>query len=203
MARSNTFSASRRPHPLLKLALEVGPLVLFFLANQKSGIFWATGAFMAATAMALAASWIILRRLPVMPLVAGVVVLVFGSLTLLLHDATFIKVKPTIVNLLFAGVLLGGLALGKPVLRIVFEEAIRLDEAGWRKLTLRWGVFFVVLAALNEIVWRTQTTDVWVSFKVFAIAPLTILFMLAQVPLFTRHALPERAKGAAEDGEAV
>src|SRR5690606_23632837 len=102
---------------------------------------------MAATAMALAASWIILRRLPVMPLVAGVVVLVFGSLTLLLHDATFIKVKPTIVNLLFAGVLLGGLALGKPVLRIVFEEAIRLDEAGWRKLTLRWGVFFVVLAA--------------------------------------------------------
>jgi intracellular septation protein len=124
-----------------------------------------------------------------MPVVTGVVVLVFGTLTLVLHDDTFIKMKPTIVNGLFAAVLLGGLAFGKALLGYVFDSAFRLTEEGWRKLTFRWGLFFIALAVINEVVWRTQSTDFWVSFKVWGIMPLTLAFSAAQLPLLTRHSL--------------
>ena len=175
----------------LRLATELGPLVVFFLTNWKAGIFWATGLFMAATALALAASYIRMRTVPVMPLVTGVFVLVFGGLTLWLHDDTFIKLKPTIVNLCFAAILGVGLALGRPLLKIVFASVFALDDEGWRKLTVRWIGFFVVLAILNEIVWRNVPTDTWVSFKVFGIMPLTFAFSLAQLPLLKRHALKD------------
>ena len=175
----------------LRLATELGPLVVFFLTNWKAGIFWATGAFMAATALALAVSYIRMRTVPVMPLVTGVFVLVFGGLTLWLHDDTFIKLKPTIVNLCFAAILGAGLALGRPLLKIVFASVFALDDEGWRKLTVRWIGFFVVLAILNEIVWRNVPTDTWVSFKVFGIMPLTFAFSLAQLPLLKRHALED------------
>ena len=175
----------------LRLATELGPLVVFFLTNWKAGIFWATGLFMAATALALAASYIRMRTVPVMPLVTGVFVLVFGGLTLWLHDDTFIKLKPTIVNLCFAAILGVGLALGRPLLKIVFASVFALDDEGWRKLTIRWIGFFVVLAILNEIVWRNVPTDTWVSFKVFGIMPLTFAFSLAQLPLLKRHALKD------------
>jgi intracellular septation protein len=122
-----------------------------------------------------------------MPLVSGVVVIVFGGLTLWLDDELFIKLKPTIVNTLFGLVLLAGLYFGKPLLAVVLDSMFELTEEGWRKLTFRWAMFFFVLAALNEIVWRTQTTDMWVSFKVFGIMPLTIAFALAQTPLLLRH----------------
>ena len=178
-------------NPWHKLALELGPLLVFFFANGRFGIFVATGAFMAAMAAALIASWLINRRLAIMPLVTGVVVAIFGTLTLILHDDTFIKMKPTIVNTLFGGVLLGGLVFGKTLLGYVFDGAFHLDEEGWRKLTIRWGLFFLLLAVLNELIWRTQTTEFWVAFKVWGIMPLTLLFSIAQLPLLSRHAIEQ------------
>lgn len=184
--------AMRSLNPILKLALEVGPLVVFFIANQRAGIYAATGLFMGAVLISLVVSYVLTRHLPVMPMVSAVVVLVFGGLTLWLHDDLFIKLKPTIVNSLFGAVLLGGLAFGRPLLPLVLDTVFQLTEEGWRKLSFRWGVFFFVLAAINEIVWRTQTTDTWVNFKVFGIMPLTLVFALAQTPLILRHeAKPE------------
>ena len=200
-------NAKPQLNPLLKLALDMGPLILFFFANsrpalfmpfvgpflpaavagEKAGIFVATAVFMVAILVALAVSYALTRHLPVMALVTAVIVVVFGSLTLVLHDDTFIKMKPTIIYLLFGVLLLGGLWLKKPLLATVFDSVFDLTEEGWRKLTLRWALFFFVLAALNEIVWRTQSTDFWVSFKVFGIMPLTIAFALAQTPLLLRH----------------
>jgi intracellular septation protein len=181
----------RQVNPLLKLVLELGPLGVFFFANAKFGIFTATGAFMAAITVALSASWILTRRLAVMPLVTGVVVLVFGGLTLALQDEIFIKMKPTIVNTLFGGVLIGGLFFGKSLLGYVFDSVFHLTDEGWRKLTLRWGLFFFALAVVNEVVWRNFSTDFWVSFKVFGMMPLTILFTLTQMPLIQRHTLDD------------
>ena len=203
--------AAKQEGSLLKLALELGPLVIFFLVNARAGswdlgaipflsgvaerdapIMAATAAFMVATVIALSVSFALYRRIPTMPFVSGVVIVIFGSLTLILQDDLFIKLKPTIVNTLFAVVLLGGLAVfKKPLLGLVFDGVIQLDEDGWRKLSLRWGLFFVFLAILNEIVWRGFSTDFWVAFKVFGIMPITILFALSQLPLMQRHALPD------------
>jgi len=193
LERSPNDPRAAELNPLLKLALELGPLAVFFFANARFGIFMATAAFMVVTIVALAVSWGLTRRLAIMPIVTGIVVFVFGGLTLFLQDETFIKMKPTIVNTLFGAVLLGGLALGRPLLGYVFDSVFKLDAEGWRKLTFRWGLFFFVLAALNEIVWRSFSTDFWVSFKVFGIMPLTILFTLTQMPLIQRHALPEKS----------
>jgi intracellular septation protein len=184
-------------NPLLKLALEMGPLVVFFFVNARWGIFWATGIFMVAVTVALAASWVLTRKLAVMPVVTLVVVLVFGGLTLLLQDELFIKMKPTIVNSLFGMVLLGGLAFGRPLLGYVLDTVFQLDAEGWRKLTLRWGIFFFFLALINEVVWRSFSTDFWVSFKVFGIMPITIAFALSQVPLIQRHQLSAPESGQA------
>ena len=186
----------------MKLLVEVGPLVVFFIVNSQAGkfisepsraIFWGTGAFMVATLVALVASWAMLGRIPVMPLVSGALILVFGGLTLLLQDDLFIKLKPTIVNLLFAAGLFGGLMLGRSFLKLLFGEVFQLTEEGWKLLTFRWACFFVVLAALNEIVWRNFSTDFWVSFKVFGIMPLTIVFAMAQFGLIKRHEVPPSA----------
>jgi intracellular septation protein len=181
-----------RLNPLLKLALEFGPLGLFFVANQRAGIFAATGIFLAATLAALAVHFALVRKLPIMPLVSGAVVVIFGGLTLALHDDFFIKLKPTIVNGLFGLVLLGGLWFNKPILALVLDSMFELTEEGWRKLTLRWALFFFLLAALNEIVWRTQTTDFWVNFKVFGIMPITFAFALLQTPLILRYEVKEK-----------
>jgi intracellular septation protein len=146
---------------------------------------------MAAIVIALAIAYALTRHLPIMPLVTAIVVLVFGGLTLVLHDELFIKVKPTIIYVLFGGVLLVGLGFGKSLLGVVFDSVFHLTEEGWRRLTLRWALFFLALAVANEIVWRTQTTDVWVSFKVFGVMPLTFLFAALQYPLLQKYAAPE------------
>jgi intracellular septation protein len=174
-------------NPFLKMSLELGPLILFFIANSRWGIFTATGVFMLAVVAALIASYKLLHRVPIMTVVSAVVVLVFGGLTLLLQNDVFIKVKPTIIYLLFCAVLLGGLALGKPLLAMVFDSVFDLTAEGWRKLTWRWALFFLALAVVNEIVWRTQTTDAWLSFKLFGVVPLTFLFAASQYPLLTRY----------------
>jgi intracellular septation protein len=193
-------------NPLLKLALEFGPLAIFFFVNsygdrwfgvaEDRRIFVATGVFIAASLIALALSKIIMNHLPRMAIVNAVVVTVFGGLTLALDDAFFIKVKPTIVNTLFGCILLGGLYFGRSLLALVLDSVLQLDEEGWRRLTLRWGLFFFVLAALNEVVWRTQTQDFWVAFKVWGVMPLTMIFALAQTPLILKHEIkrPEAAE---------
>ncbi len=203
---TKTEAERKEVAPLLKLALEIGPLLVFFFANARGEsliasfpilgsigepIFLATALFMIATVIALAISWVLTRTLPMMPLVSGIIVLVFGALTLWLHNDTFIKMKPTIVNCLFGFVLLGGLLFGKSLLGYVFDSAFRLDAEGWRKLTIRWGIFFLVLAVLNEVVWRMFSTDAWVSFKVWGVMPITIVFTLSQLPLIQKHTIPE------------
>ncbi|MFN8829329.1 MAG: septation protein A [Labrys sp. (in: a-proteobacteria)] len=208
MTTDTRAPAAPHLHPLLKLVLEMGPLAVFFLANSRpqlfvpalsaifpahlfdgkeGGIFTATAVFMIATLTALAVNYALVRRLPIMPLVSGVVVVVFGGLTLFLHDDLFIKLKPTIVNTLFGSILLGGLYFGRSLLTYVLDAVFDLTPEGWRILTLRWGLFFFFLAILNEVVWRNFSTDFWVSFKVFGVMPITFIFAAAQVPLLTRH----------------
>ena len=183
----------RTINPILKLVLELGPLALFFIAYSKLGLFGATGVMMVSVVVTLSVSYALLRRVPIMPLVTAIIVVIFGSLTFFFHDETFIKMKPTALYLLFGGALLGGLAFNRPLLPILFDGALNVTAEGWRRLTWRWAFFFVALALLNEIIWRTQTTDFWVGFKTFGIMPLTILFALAQAPLVMRY--------EAKDGE--
>lgn len=183
-----------RPVPSwLKPLTEYGPLAAFFIAYMRADLMTATIALMAATAVALALSLIIARKLPLMPLITALVVGLFGGLTLWLHDDTFIKMKPTIVQAVLGAILLGGLALGRPLLKPVLGAAWAMDEIGWRKLTFRFGLFFFAMALLNEIVWRTQSTDLWVNFKVFGLLALTVVFAVAQTPLLNRHKLPDDA----------
>lgn len=189
-------TTSEALNPLARLAIEAGPLVIFFVTNRFYGIMVGTAAFMVATAISVAVSYRLERRVPIMPLVGCVFVMIFGGLTLFLHDAIFIKIKPTVVNLLFATVLFVGLALRRRYLKLVMGSVLQIDDDGWRLLTWRWAVFFVVLAILNEIVWRNFSTDAWVNFKVFGLMPLSMVFGLAQVPLIMRHQVPEPESGS-------
>ena len=188
-----------QPHPLFKLATELGPLLVFFIANAKYHLFVATAAFMVAIVAAMIASYVVTRHVPIMALVTGAIVLVFGTLTLVLHDETFIKVKPTIIYGLFAAVLGGGLLFGRSFIAVMFDQMFNLTPQGWRILTMRWGLFFLLMAVVNEVIWRNFSTDFWIAFKVWGNMPLSIVFTIMQLPLMQRHALPEedeeKAKG--------
>lgn len=204
------MSEKSQLNPFVKLALDLGPLILFFYSNsrpglflpliqpffpaiaadaERSGIFVATAVFMVAVVVSLVVSYILIRRLPLMPVVTAIIVVVFGGLTLVLHNDTFIKMKPTIIYVLFGGVLLGGLIFRKPLLEMVFDSVFHLTEEGWRILTVRWSLFFFAMAILNEIVWRMASTDTWVSFKVFGVMPLTFVFAMLQYPVLTKYAV--------------
>ncbi len=192
-------------NPMLKFALELGPLALFFAAYSRLGIFAATAVLMACVLVTLGVSYAMLKRIPVMPLVTAAIVLIFGSLTLIFHDETLIKIKPTALYLLFGAALFVGLWLKRPLLKILFDGALHVTEEGWRKLTWRWAFFFLALAVLNEIVWRgaahylpaVEATDLWVKFKTFGFLPITLLFALAQAPLIMRYETKDEQ--AAED----
>jgi intracellular septation protein len=174
-------------NPNVKLLIEFGPLAAFGITYFFAGIFWATGVVMVTSVVALAATWSQFGRLLPVPLMTAVLVVVFGSLTFWLHDPRFIKIKPTIINLLFGGVLLFGLMTGRPLLKLLLGEAFKLTEEGWRKLSLRWALFFLGLAGLNEVVWRTFSETVWVNFKVFGILGLSMVFAMAQIRLIKRY----------------
>lgn len=176
---------------LMKFGLELGPLAVFFLANNQYDIFTATAAFMVVTVISLILSHVIFKRIPVMPLVTGVFVIVFGSLTLYLQDSLFIKIKPTIVNILFALALGGGLLLGYSLMKTLLGDVIRLTDEGWRKLTIRWAFFFLFLALLNEIVWRNFSDSTWAAFKLFGVMPITMAFMLAQIGLLQKYQIED------------
>lgn len=176
----------------LRFALDIGPLLLFFLAYRFAGLMTATGALIVFTAFSLAVTYAMEKRISPMPLVSGVAVALFGGMTLWLKDDTFIKMKPTLVNLLFAGILLGGLAFKKPLIKYVLESAVQLTERGWWLLSRRWGLFFIFLAVLNELVWRNFPTDFWVNFKVFGMFTCTMLFMLAQIPMLKQHMIEDK-----------
>jgi intracellular septation protein len=191
--QGNRHGGGAQARPLVKLLIELGPLLAFFLAYARAGIFWATGILMAATVLALIASWRVFGRLLPMPVVTAVLVVIFGGLTFWLDDPSFIKLKPTIINLLFAGVLFAGLVMRRPLLKMLLGEAFNLTEEGWRKLSVRWALFFLVLAALNEAVWRNFSEAAWVNFKVFGILPLTVVFAMAQIGLIKRHEAGTRA----------
>ncbi len=183
-------------NPLVKLGLEMGPLLIFFFVNSTQGLFAGTAAFMVATVISLAVSYGIARSIPIMPLVTAVFVLIFGGLTLLLADELFIKLKPTIVNLLFATILLVGLLTGRVLIKILLESAFQLSDRGWLILTKAWIGFFVFLAILNEVVWRNFSTDFWVSFKVFGVLPITLVFSFALLPIIMRHSIEVKVADA-------
>jgi len=212
--QQNPGSARPKQKPWIKFLLEMGPLLLFFFANARpkifeplvghvlpetilngssAGLFTATVVLMAAVVAALIASFVMTKRLPIMPLVTAILVVVFGALTLYLQDDRFIKMKPTVLYLAFGSALFGGLIFNKPLLPVVLDNAINLTERGWRLLTVRWASFFFVLAVLNEIVWRTQSNDVWVIFKFPGTVILIFLFTFAQIPLIMKHELTEAA----------
>ena len=178
-------------HSWVKLAVEIGPLIVFFAAYKFGGLLASTGAVMAATVIAAIVSRLVLRKIPPMLWVTLVVVLVFGSLTLVTGQGMFFYMKPTIVMALFAIVLIGGLLLGRPLLKSLMSSALELDDAGWRKLTLRFGLFFAAVAILNEIIWRTQPEAIWVDFKAFGILALNAVFIISQVPMIMRHQIKQ------------
>ena len=172
---------------LRKLALDLGPLLIFFAAFKYLGIFMATAAFMVAVIVALGIGYAFEKKLSPMPIFTALLVVIFGGLTLYLQNDLFIKMKPSVLYAFFGALLLGGLRFNRLFIKYVFGQAFELDDAGWRKLTIRWGIFFLALAALNELVWRLTSTETWVAFKVWGIIPLLFVFALAQTPLVMKH----------------
>lgn len=180
--------------PGVKLLIELGPLLVFFAANWFGGVFVGTAVFMVAVAVALAASWLLTRKLAPVPLVSAAFVAVFGTLTLWLQDQTFIQVKVTLINALFGAILLGGIVFGRSYLKLVMDTAMHMPDAAWRVLTLRWGTFFFCLAGLNEILRHALSWDQWLIFKTFGLIGLTLIFAVANAPYMSKHMIEDDLK---------
>ena len=176
---------------LYKLLIDIGPLAVFFIFYTRSGLQASILPFMVATVIAVLFSYILEKKIPIMPTVGAGIVLLFGGLTIYFDNDIFFKMKPTIINVLFAVTLYGGILLNKPLLKYLLGAALKLEETGWKILTQRWIGFFIALAILNEIVWRTQSTDIWVNFKVFGILPITFIFTMTQFPLIKKYQIED------------
>ena len=174
-----------------KLLIDIGPLAVFFIFYNRSGLQASILPFMLATVIAVLISYILEKKIPIMPTVGAAIVLIFGGLTIYFDNEVFFKMKPTIINLLFAIVLYGGILINKPLLKYLLGAALKLEEEGWKILTQRWIGFFIALAVLNEFVWRTQSTDIWVNFKVFGILPITFIFTMTQFPLIKKYQIED------------
>ena len=174
-----------------KLLIDIGPLAVFFIFYTRSGLQASILPFMVATVIAVLFSYILEKKIPIMPTVGAGIVLLFGGLTIYFDNDVFFKMKPTIINILFAVILYGGILINKPLLKYLLGAALKLEEAGWKILTQRWIGFFIALAVLNEIVWRTQSTDIWVNFKVFGILPITFIFTMTQFPLIKKYQIED------------
>ncbi|MDC0453159.1 septation protein A [Alphaproteobacteria bacterium] len=174
-----------------KLLIDIGPLAVFFIFYTRSGLQASILPFMVATVIAVLFSYILEKKIPIMPTVGAGIVLLFGGLTIYFDNDVFFKMKPTIINVLFAFILYGGILINKPLLKYLLGAALKLEETGWKILTQRWIGFFIALAVLNEIVWRTQSTDVWVNFKVFGILPITFIFTMTQFPLIKKYQIED------------
>jgi len=182
----------------LKPSVEYGPILIFFAAYYLGDLFAATAAIMIATAIALVVSYMFERKIPMMPLVTAIIIGVFGGLTLWLKDETFIKMKPTIIQCLFGLILLGGLAAGKLFLKSVMGTVWKMNDPAWRNLTIRFSGYFFAMAAINELVWRTQSTDFWVNFKVFGIMGLTFLFIISQMKYIQANVIEDKSINGAD-----
>ena len=176
---------------IVKLLIDIGPLAVFFIFYTRSGLQAAILPLMIATVIAVLVSYVLEKKIPIMPTLGAGIVLIFGGLTIYFNDETFIKMKPTIINAVFAIILYGGIIFKKPLLKYLLGAALKLEEEGWKILTQRWIAFFIALAVLNEVVWRTQTTDLWVNFKVFGILPITFIFTMSQFPLIKKYQIQE------------
>ena len=176
---------------LYKLLIDIGPLAVFFIFYTRSGLQASILPFMVATVIAVLLSYILEKKIPIMPTVGAGIVLIFGGLTIYFDNDVFFKMKPTIINVLFAIILYGGVLINKPLLKYLLGAALKLEETGWKILTQRWIAFFIALAVLNEIVWRTQSTDIWVNFKVFGILPITFIFTMTQFPLIKKYQIED------------
>ena len=176
---------------IAKLFIDIGPLAVFFIFYTRSGLQEAILPLMIATVIAVLVSYVLEKKIPIMPTLGAGIVLIFGGLTIYFNDETFIKMKPTIINAVFAIILYGGIIFKKPLLKYLLGAALKLEEEGWKILTQRWIAFFIALAVLNEVVWRTQTTDLWVNFKVFGILPITFIFTMSQFPLIKKYQIQE------------
>ena len=185
------MSKLEQPTPRLRPVVEYGPIVVFFIAYYTAGLFVATASIMIATVFTLSLSYILERHIPIMPLITAGIIGVFGGLTLWLQDETFIKMKPTIIQAIFGTTLISGLMVKRLFLKSLMGTAWNITDDGWRVLTIRLTIFFFLLAVLNELVWRTQSTDVWVNFKVFGLMGLTVFFVLTQLPLLKRYAIED------------